>query len=121
VDRVRHGHDGRQLRAALQWWTATVDYPIIIAGKPYFSWQAFVPVTFELGVLFSAFGAVFGMLGLNKLPMWYHSLFNSRALPPLQRRPLLHRHRGARPQVRPRAHAQAARGLGRAHVEEVED
>jgi hypothetical protein len=25
--------------------------------------------------LFSAFGAVFGMLGINKLPQYYHSLF----------------------------------------------
>jgi hypothetical protein len=50
---------------------------VIIAAKPYFSYQAFIPVTFELGILLSAFGAVFGMLGLNKLPQWYHSLFNS--------------------------------------------
>ena len=71
------GMTGASSALLLQWWTAAVDYPIIIAGKPYFSYQAFVPVTFELGVLFSAFGAVFGMLGLNKLPMWYHSLFNS--------------------------------------------
>ena len=61
----------------LQTWVATTAYPVIISGKPFFSWQAFVPVTFELGVLLSAFGAVFGMLGLNRLPMWYHSLFNS--------------------------------------------
>ncbi len=61
----------------LAWWTSTIDYPIIIAGKPYFSWQAFVPVIFELGVLLASFGAVFGMLGLNRLPQFYHPLFNS--------------------------------------------
>ncbi len=60
----------------LQWWTSTIVYPIVIAGKPLFSFQANVPVTFESGILFSAFGAVFGMLGLNKLPQYYHSLFN---------------------------------------------
>ena len=56
---------------------STIAYPIVVHGKPYFSYQAFVPVTFELGILFSAFGAVLGMLGLNRLPQWYHSLFNA--------------------------------------------
>ena len=42
-----------------------------------FSWQAFVPVTFELGVLFAAFAAVFGMLAMNGLPQLYHSVFHS--------------------------------------------
>ena len=59
----------------LQWWTSAVDYPIRIAGKPYFSWPAFVPVTFELGVLFSAFAAILGMLALNRLPQPYHPAF----------------------------------------------
>jgi hypothetical protein len=48
----------------------------VISGKPLFSFQAFVPVTFELMILFSAFAAVFGMLAINGLPRWYHSLFN---------------------------------------------
>ena len=61
----------------LQWWTSTIEYPIIIAAKPYFSYQAFVPVTFELGILFASFAAVFGMLIFNKLPQYYHSCFNS--------------------------------------------
>lgn len=59
----------------LQWWTSAVEYPIKIAGKPYFSWPAFVPVTFELGVLFSAFAALLGMLALNRLPQPYHPVF----------------------------------------------
>jgi hypothetical protein len=60
---------------ALQVWTAAIDYPIMIAGKPYMSLPAFVPVTFELGVLLSAFAALFGMLGLNGLPRPYHPVF----------------------------------------------
>jgi len=62
---------------ALQWWTSTIGYPLIISGKPLFSFQAFIPVTFALTVLFSAFGAVFGMLIFNKLPRLNHPLFNS--------------------------------------------
>jgi hypothetical protein len=59
----------------LQWWTAAVNYPIKVAGKPYFSIPAFVPVTFELTVLFSAFACLFGMLALNRLPQYYHPVF----------------------------------------------
>jgi hypothetical protein len=62
----------------LQWWVHAVHYPLVISGKPYFSWQAFVPVTFEATILFGAAGAVLGMLHLNRLPRHYHSLFRSR-------------------------------------------
>lgn len=62
----------------LQWWTSTVDLPVIISGKPFFSYQAYVPITFALTVLLSAFGAMFGMLALNQLPKLYHVLFNSK-------------------------------------------
>lgn len=71
------GLTGGSLGLLFQWWINVVDYPIIIGGKPFFSYQAFVPVTFELTILLSAFGAVFGMLGLNRLPMWYHPVFRS--------------------------------------------
>jgi hypothetical protein len=61
----------------LQAWVHTTAYPLVISGKPFLSWPAFVPVTFEVGVLFGAVGAVLGMLGLNRLPMHHHPLFNS--------------------------------------------
>ena len=57
---------------------STDAYPLVISGKPLFSWPAFVPVTFELAVLGGALGAVFGMLGLNQLPTLYHPLFASQ-------------------------------------------
>lgn len=62
----------------MQYWVAVHAYPLIISGKPLFSWPAFVPVTFELGVLFAAAGAVFGMFAFNQLPMLFHPLFSSR-------------------------------------------
>ena len=40
-----------------------IHYPIRIAGKPMFSWQAFVPIYFELFVLFAAL-SIMGMLFL---------------------------------------------------------
>jgi hypothetical protein len=71
------GLTGAILGFVLQWWVHTTAYPLVISGKPYFAWPAFIPITFELGVLFGALGAVFGMLGLNQLPMHYHPLFSS--------------------------------------------
>jgi hypothetical protein len=70
----------------LVWWTNATSLPVpyalrgyqfIIAGKPTFSLPANIPVIFETTVLLAAFGTVFGMLGLNRLPMLSNPLFKS--------------------------------------------
>ena len=68
---------GATVGMTLQYWVAAVEYPLIISGKPFFSWQAFIIVTFALFVLFGAFGAVLGMLHLNRLPRLHHPVFYS--------------------------------------------
>lgn len=72
------GLTGAAAGFGLQWWVHTTAYPLVISGKPFFAWPAMIPITFEVGVLFAAFGAVFGMLALNRLPMHHHPLFQSK-------------------------------------------
>lgn len=61
----------------LQYWIHKHAYPLLIGGKPMAALPAYVPVTFEPGILFTAFGCIFGMLALNGLPRFYHALFRS--------------------------------------------
>jgi hypothetical protein len=61
---------------ALEEWVHTIAYPVNIAGKPLNSWPQFIPVMFELTILFAAIAGVLGMIVLNGLPQPYHPAFN---------------------------------------------
>jgi hypothetical protein len=63
----------------LQWYCNAYDYPLLVSGKPLWSLPANIPVIFESAVLCASITAVFGMLGLNRLPMLYNPLFKSDA------------------------------------------
>lgn len=62
---------------ALQLWIHAIALPINIGGRPPLnSWPAFVPVTFEMAVLFSALSMLAGLFILNGHPEPYHPVFN---------------------------------------------
>ena len=62
----------------MAWWMGAVDYPLIVGGKPFFSPIFPFPVMYELTILFSAFGAFFGMFITSLLPRHNHAAFNAK-------------------------------------------
>jgi Protein of unknown function (DUF3341) len=59
------------------WFLNAVDYPIVVGGKPMFSPFSAFPPSYELTILFGAFGSLGGMLFLNRLPRLHHPLLKS--------------------------------------------
>lgn len=60
---------------AFMTWTWLVDYPINIGGRPMFSWPSYIPITFEMAVLFGCYTGGIGMLFLIRLPRLHHPVF----------------------------------------------
>ncbi len=71
------GLTGLLVAVSMMQWMNGHDYPLVIGGKPPEAVASMVPIMFELTVLLAAFGATFGMLGLNRIPRHHHPVFYS--------------------------------------------
>ena len=60
----------------LQYWISVINYPLMVGGRPFHSWPSFIPVSYELMILFASFAAVISLIVFNGLPMPYHPVFN---------------------------------------------
>lgn len=60
------------------WFMNAFDYRLLVGGKPMFSPFSAFPPSYELTILLGAFGALFGMLFLNRLPRLHHPLLKNR-------------------------------------------
>jgi Protein of unknown function (DUF3341) len=62
---------------SLETWVSVIAYPLNIAGRPLYSWPAFVVPAYEWTILWAGLSAAFGMIALNHMPSLYHPLFNA--------------------------------------------
>ncbi|MBY0471686.1 DUF3341 domain-containing protein [bacterium] len=62
------GLTGGCIGFGFQYWTSAINWPLNVGGKPFNSWPAFIPVTFELTVLLAGLSTVGAMFFLNGLP-----------------------------------------------------
>jgi mono/diheme cytochrome c family protein len=64
-----------------EWWTSTVSYPLLTAGKAYNGWPAWVPPMLEGTILVGTFTAALGMLFVfNRLPFFGNPMLGSKAI-----------------------------------------
>ena len=113
------GLAGAALGMLMQWWVAAEAYPLVISGKPFFSWPAFVPIMFECGVLGGATGAIGGFLFLAGLPRHHHALFNSDAFAQATDDGFFISIEASDPRFDPTRTPKLLEELGAAHVEPV--
>lgn len=72
------GLSGAAIALLLMYWTMSVDYPLVIGGKPFFALPAFIPITFEVTVLLATLSTVGAMIALFfRLPDNQHPLHDT--------------------------------------------
>lgn len=115
------GISGAGLGLLMQWWMTAVDYRMVVQGKPYAAWEPFTPITFELGILLTAFTTLIGMLALNGLPRWNHPLLKNSTFLRSSDDAFLICVEAADPKFDPEATRRTLKELGATSIELVEE
>jgi hypothetical protein len=71
------GLSGAAIGYGIQWWCNAVDFPINVGGRPLASVPAFIPITFESGVLFASVLGFLALMWFCRLPRLYDSVFEA--------------------------------------------
>lgn len=74
---IGSGFVGLGVALALTYGLAVIQYPLRTAGKSLFSWPAFVPIYFELFVLFAALATMGSIIFFCRLGKWHSPLHDS--------------------------------------------
>ena len=61
------GLSGAGFKVWFEYWTTATDWPLNVGGKPWNSLPAFVPITFEVMVLFAGISTVLAFFGMSRL------------------------------------------------------
>ena len=104
----------------MQWWMSAVDYKIKNGGKPYFAWEEYLPITFELSILLGSIAAITSMFLLNKLPMHYHPIMKKERFLRVGDDRFIITLEADDPKFSPAEATRLLESLGGTHVEEVE-
>jgi hypothetical protein len=104
----------------LCYWASVIEYPMNIGGRPYNSWPAFIPITFECTILLAGISAVVGMIAVNGLPQPYHPVFNVPGFALASRDRYFLSIEADDPRFDREATAEFLRGLDASEVSEVE-
>lgn len=104
---------------ALEYYSAVIDYPINVGGRPDASWPAFIPAALEMTLLFAAVAGVVGMLVSNGLPRLHHPLFAMKQFEAASRDGFFAVVCAADPQFEERRVMRDLKGVGALHVQRV--
>jgi hypothetical protein len=103
------------------WWMNAHDYAIVVGGKPMFSPYSAFPPSYELTILLGAFGALFGMLFLNRLPRLHHPLLKHRRFAAVTHDKFYIVIETSDPKYAATETPKLLESLGSRHIEEVKD
>ncbi len=61
-----------------QYWTMGVSWPVNVGGKPYFSWPAYIPISFEGMVLIGGISTVVALFATCRIPQYSQAVLDPR-------------------------------------------